>query len=293
MSVLEAILLGVLQGITEFLPISSSAHLIVARWLFDMDEPSLSFDAALHLGTLLAIIAYFWRDLLALIMAVPRALQDPKGFVRNPDPTWIRTAPPRDQSARLGVLILIATVPAALAGLFGQETLDDYFRSDSHRTRAIATIALLMFGLSLLLWAAERSAAHHRKLHHMTWQDAVMIGLAQATALLPGVSRSGSTITTGLFQGLARADAARFSFLIGTPITLAGSTKAIVDALSEGISRSEAVHLIVGAAASAIVGYLAIWWLLKLLQRTSTAVFIFYRIGFGIVLLFLLATGYN
>ena len=293
MSLLEAILLGVLQGITEFLPISSSAHLIVARWLFDMDEPSLAFDAALHLGTLLAIFSYFWRDLLALIMAIPRALQDPEGFVRNPDPTWIRTAPPRDQQARLGVLICIATVPAALAGLFGQEALDDYFRGDTHRTRAIATIALLMIGLALLLWAAERAAAHHRKLHHMTWQDAVMIGLAQATALLPGVSRSGSTITTGLFQGLARADAARFSFLLGTPITLAGGTKAIIDALSEGISGSEAIHLIAGAATSAAVGYLAIWWLLKLLQHASTAVFIVYRIAFGIVLLFLLATGFS
>jgi undecaprenyl-diphosphatase len=191
------------------------------------------------------------------------------------------------------VLICIATVPAALVGLFGQEALDDYFRGDTHRTRAIATIALLMIGLALLLWAAERSAAHHRKLHHMTWQDAVMIGLAQATALLPGVSRSGSTITTGLFQGLARADAARFSFLLGTPITLAGGTKAIIDALSAGISGSEAISLIAGAATSAVVGYLAIWWLLKLLQRASTAMFIVYRIAFGIVLLFLLATGVN
>ncbi len=292
MSVLEAIFLGILQGVTEFLPISSSAHLIVARWLFDTDEPSLAFDAALHLGTLLAIVAYFWRDLLALILAIPRALQDPGGFIRNPSPTWVRTAPPRDQHARLGVLICIATVPAAWVGFFGQDALDSFFRSDSHRNRAIATIALLMIGLALLLWAAERSAAHHRKLHHMSWQDAVMIGLAQAAALLPGVSRSGATITTGLFQGLARADAARFSFLLGTPITLAGSTKAIADALSDGLSRSEAVSLVVGATTSAIVGYLAIWWLLRLLQRTSTMFFIIYRIGFGIVLLFLLATGF-
>jgi len=293
MSVIEAILLGMLQGITEFLPISSSAHLIVARWLFGMDEPSLAFDAALHLGTLLAIFSYFWRDLLALLLAIPRALQAPADFVRNPDPTWIRTAEPREQNARLGILIVIATIPAALVGLFGQNTLDDYFRGDSHRTRAIATIAILMIALALLLWAAERAAAHHRKLHHMTWQDAVLIGLAQATALLPGVSRSGATITTGLFQGLARADAARFSFLLGTPITLAAGVKVIADALGEGISGNEAVHLVIGAVTSAAVGYLAIWWLLRLLQHTSTAVFIVYRIVFGVTLLFLLVTGFR
>lgn len=293
MSIIEAMLLGMLQGITEFLPISSSAHLIVARWLFGMDEPSLAFDAALHLGTLLAIFSYFWRDLLALLLAIPRALQAPADFVRNPDPTWIRTAEPREQNARLGILIVIATVPAALVGLFGQGRLDDYFRGDSHRTRAIATIAILMIALALLLWAAERAAAHHRKLHHMTWQDAVLIGLAQATALLPGVSRSGATITTGLFQGLARADAARFSFLLGTPITLAAGVKVIADAVGEGISGDEAVHLLIGAVTSAAVGYLAIWWLLRLLQRTSTAVFIVYRIVFGVALLFLLATGFR
>lgn len=293
MSVLEAVLLGILQGLTEFLPISSSAHLIVARWLFGLDEPSLAFDAALHLGTLLAVFAYFWRDLLALLLALPRALQSPAELIRNPDPTWIRTAEPREHQARLALLIGIATVPAALAGLFGQETLDDFFRSDTHRTRAIATIAVLMIGLALLLWAAERAAAHHRKLHHLTWQDAIMIGLAQATSLLPGVSRSGATITTGLFQGLARADAARFSFLLGTPIVLAAGIKAIADAIAEGISGDDVVDLIIGATSSAVVGFLAIWWLLRLLQHTSTAVFIVYRIVFGLGLIFLLLTGFR
>lgn len=293
MSVLEAIFLGILQGITEFLPISSSAHLIAARWLFGWDEPSIAFDAALHLGTLTAIIAYFWRDLWALLRAVPRAAQDPAGFLHNPDPTWIRTAPERDQQARLGLLIVVATIPAALAGLFGQDALDSYFRSDDHRTRAIATIAVLMIGLALLLWAAERVAAHHRRLQHLTWQDAVMIGLAQATALLPGVSRSGSTITTGLFQGLARADAARFSFLLGTPITLAAGLKVIIETVAEGIPSGDILPMIIGAVTSAAVGYAAIWWLIRLLQRASTAVFIVYRIAFGLALLFLLAVGFR
>lgn len=293
MSVLESIFLGILQGITEFLPISSSAHLIVARWLFGLEEPSLAFDAALHLGTLTAIFAYFWRDLWALVRAFPRAAQNPVGYLKNPDPTWIRTAPERDLQARLGLLIAVATIPAALVGLFGQEALDSYFRSDDHRTRAIATIAVLMIGLALLLWAAERVAAHHRRLHHLTWQDAVMIGLAQATALLPGVSRSGSTITTGLFQGLARADAARFSFLLGTPITLAAGLKVVIETVAEGIPAGDVLPMIIGAATSALVGYASIWWLIRLLQRASTAVFIAYRIAFGVALLFLLAVGFR
>lgn len=286
MSVLEAILLGALQGITEFLPISSSAHLIVARWLFGLDEPSIAFDAALHLGTLLAVIVYFARDLWTLILAVPRAVVSPAELAANPPANWHKYASPTEQRARLVVLIGIGTVPALLVGFFGEEQLDDFFRSDTHRTRAMVVIALLMIALALLLWAAERSAAHQRLLHHLTWQDAVLIGFAQATALLPGVSRSGATITTGLFQGLSRPDAARFSFLLGTPIILAAGTKAVFDAATDGIKASDAIALVAGAATSAVVGFIAIWWLMKLLSRASTAVFIVYRIVFGVALLF-------
>lgn len=286
MSVLEAILLGALQGITEFLPISSSAHLIVARWLFGLDEPSIAFDAALHLGTLLAVIVYFSRDLWALVLAVPRAAVSPIELAANPPANWHKYASPTEQRARLVVLIGIATVPALLVGFFGEDRLDDFFRSDTHRTRAIVAIALLMIALAILLWAAERSAAHQRLLHHLTWQDAVLIGFAQATALLPGVSRSGATITTGLFQGLSRPDAARFSFLLGTPIILAAGTKAVVDAATDGIKASDAIALVAGAGASALVGFVSIWWLMKLLTRASTAVFVVYRIVFGVALLF-------
>ena len=285
MSVLEAVLLGALQGITEFLPISSSAHLIVARWLFGVDEPSLAFDAALHLGTLLAVVIYFWRDLLALVLAIPRALISPASLAANPGPNWFRHAGPTEKHARLVVLIGIGTVPALLVGFFGQDRLDDFFRGDGHRSRAMVVIAILMIALALLLWAAERSAAHQRLLHHLTWQDAVMIGLAQATALLPGVSRSGATITSGLFQGLSRPDAARFSFLLGTPIVLAAGTKAVVDAVIEGIDAGDVLTLLVGAGTSALVGLAAIWWLMRLLSHASTAVFIVYRIIFGCALL--------
>jgi undecaprenyl-diphosphatase len=139
--------------------------------------------------------------------------------------------------------------------------------------------------------AAERTAAHQRSLLHLTWRDAVSIGLAQATALLPGVSRSGATITAGLFQGLHRADAARFSFLVGTPLIFAASVKAVADAVADGLSGSEATVLLVGGLTSAAVGFLAIWWLLRYLQRASVLVFVAYRIGLGLMLILFVLAG--
>jgi undecaprenyl-diphosphatase len=140
---------------------------------------------------------------------------------------------------------------------------------------------------------AERAAAQQRSLLHLTWRDAVTIGFAQATALLPGVSRSGATITAGLFQGLARADAARFSFLAGAPLIFAASAKAVYDAIADGLSGSEALDLLIGGLTSAVIGFAAIWWLLRFLQRASTLVFVLYRIAFGLLLLFLVLAGTN
>jgi undecaprenyl-diphosphatase len=291
MSLFEAIVLGIVQGLTEFLPISSSAHLIVVRWLFGWDEPSLAFDAALHLGTLVAVVAYFWRDLLAMLFALPTALAGPGRLLRDPEPSWPRTASPMQQQARLVLLIAVGTIPGFLTGLFGQGTLESFFRGDDHQDRAIAVIAVLLILMGLLMLAAERTAAHQRSLQHLTWRDALSIGFAQATALVPGVSRSGATITAGLFQGLQRADAARFSFLLGTPLIFAGSVKAVADAIAEGLSGSEALDLLVGGMTSAAVGFLAIWWLLRYLQRASTMVFVGYRIGLGVILIFLVLAG--
>jgi undecaprenyl-diphosphatase len=291
MSLLEAIVLGILQGLTEFLPISSSAHLIAARWIFGWDEPPLAFDAALHLGTLIAVVAYFWRDLLAMLLALPTAMASPARLLQDPTPGSVRSATPTEQHARLALLIAIGTVPALLTGFFGQDALESFFRSEDNQDRAIAVIAFLLIAIGLLMWVAERSAAHQRTVHHLTWRDAVSIGLAQATALLPGVSRSGATITAGLFQGLARADAARFSFLLGTPIIFAASVKALYDAVAAGMSASEASYLLVGATTSAAVGFLAIWWLLQYLQRASTALFVIYRVSFGLLLLAMVASG--
>lgn len=229
MSVLQAIVLGIVQGLTEFLPISSSAHLIIVPWLFGWDEPGLAFDAAVHVGTLTAVLAYFWRDLLRMARALPRALRRPRALLRDPDPGhgWDAAAVDANAEARLALLIAIATVPGLLAGFFGQGAIERFFHDSDTRGRAITVSACLLIALGGLLWAAERSGAYQRRIGHLTWRDAVTIGLAQATALLPGISRSGATITAGLFQGLHRADAARFSFLLGVPLTAGAAAKAV------------------------------------------------------------------
>jgi undecaprenyl-diphosphatase len=221
-------------------------------------------------------------------LAVPTALSNPARLLRDTDTNWLRSATPSEQQGRLALLIAVASVPALLTGFFGQDALDSLFRTADRQERAIAIIAVLLILGGLLMLAAERTAAHQRRVHHLTWRDAVMIGFSQATALLPGVSRSGVTITAGLFQGLNRTDAARFSFLLGTPLILAAGLKAIYDAVQEGLSGDEALDLIVGATTSALVGFLAIWWLLRYLQRASTLVFVIYRVVLGVTLLLMM-----
>ena len=281
----EAIVLGIVQGLTEFLPISSSAHLIVVPWLFGWDQPGLAFDAALHLGTLSAVFAYFWRELFAMALALPRALAHPKRFLRDPEPRPGRDARPDDATARLAMLVALGTVPGLICGIVGQGAIEAFFHSDDHRRRAVIVSAVALILLGLLLLAAERVAAHHRQMHHLTWRDAVLIGMAQAAALLPGVSRSGATLTMGLFQGLNRGDAARFSFLMGTPLVLAASVKAVWDVVQDGMTGSEVRVFLVGILASAIVGFAAIWGLLRFLQTSSTKVFVVYRVAVGLALL--------
>jgi len=293
MSLLQAIVLGIVQGLTEFLPISSSGHLIVVPWLLGWDEPGLSFDAALHLGTLVAIFAYFWRDLLAMLRALPRALRRPRALLTELPPARQRLSASNDTNARLALLIAVGTVPGLLAGLFGEEAIERFFHSDADQRRAIAIIAVMLIVFGLLLWAAERSAAHQRHIYHLTWRDALAIGLAQATALVPGVSRSGATITAGLFHGLHRADAARFSFLLGTPLILGAGLKAVSSAIGAGMTQSEGIAFAAGGLTSALVGFAAIWGLLRFLQHASTRIFILYRVVLGLSLLGLVASGFR
>jgi undecaprenyl-diphosphatase len=296
MNELQAIVLGIVQGLTEFLPVSSSAHLIIVPWLFGWETPGLAFDAAIHLGTLTAVVVYFWRDLVAMLVALPLALRHPVSLLRTPDPTRPRivSSPERDQEARLALLIAIGTVPGVIAGLVGQDAIEAvYHPAAGISTRAIVMVAVALMALAALLWVAERSAAHQRRMAHLTWRDAVTIGLAQAVALIPGVSRSGATLTAGLFQGLSRADAARFSFLLGVPIIAAAGSKGLYDAFSTGLDGEQIRVFAAGMIASGLAGFAAIWWLLRYLQRASTRVFIFYRLGLSIFLLSLVLVGFR
>jgi undecaprenyl-diphosphatase len=281
-SVWQAIVLGIVQGLTEFLPVSSSAHLLVVPWLLGWESPGLAFDAALHLGTLAAVVVYFWRDLVAMARAFPQALQRPSAILRSDDPA--------DVMSRLSLLIALGTVPGLVAGFLGAETIDAvYHPSGVAPDAVIVAIAAALIALALLLLWAERAAQHVRGMASLNVPDAVIIGLAQAGALIPGVSRSGSTITAGLFRGLTRADAARFSFLLGAPIVAAAGAKGLLDTLTSGLGAGQLGVFAVGLVASALAGFAAIWGLLRYLQRASTAVFIIYRIVLGIVLLVLVA----
>ena len=282
MSVWQAIVLGIVQGLTEFLPVSSSAHLLVVPWLLGWESPGLAFDAALHLGTLTAVIGYFWRDLVAMTRAFPRAMQRPGAILRSDDPA--------DVMPRLSLLIALGTVPGLVAGLLGEGAIEAVYHPAGVAPDAvIVAIAAALIALALLLLGAERAARHVRGMASLTVRDALLIGVAQAAALIPGVSRSGATITAGLFRGLARAEAARFSFLLGAPIIAAAGAKGLLDTLTAGLAMSQLGVFAVGVLASALAGFAAIWGLLRYLQRASTAVFIIYRIGLGILLLVLVA----
>jgi undecaprenyl-diphosphatase len=284
MSLIEAIVLGLVQGLGEFLPISSSAHLIIVPWLLGWDSPGLAFDAALHLGTLAAVLIYFWRDLLEMAAALPRALTTPVATLRG--------APGSDSNGRLALLIGIGTIPAVIAGLLGEGAIERIYHAEGGTSNAaIVAIAIALMALAALLLAAERLARHVRSLDSLRVPDAVLIGLAQALALIPGVSRSGATITAGLFRDLKRPDAARFSFLLGVPVIAAAGFKGLIDTLQSGVASSDLGIFAVGILVSGISGYAAIWGLLRYLQRSSTGIFIAYRFLLGISLLTVIAAG--
>lgn len=289
MSVFHAIVLGIVQGLTEFLPISSSGHLILVPWLFNWEEPGLAFDAALHLGTLVAVFAYFWRELLNMLLAVPDALRQPGALLRSePD----GNDPERTKSARLVWLLVIGSIPGGIAGLLLQNKIDDFFHGAAHRDRSIVLISITLILFALLLWYADRTARHRRGIDQLTVSDAIAIGLAQMLALFPGVSRSGSTLTAGLWRELKRADAARFSFLLGAPLIAAASLTGLKDLLdSSGDIGSSAI--VAGILASAISGFAAIWVLLKVLQRSNTYVFVAYRVVAGLAFIAIVLTGWR
>lgn len=261
MDLLRALILGILQGATEFLPISSSGHLVLVPWWLDWEKPPLMFDVVVHLGTMVAVLTYFWRDWLTLARAGVAAL---------------RTRTLQDPHARLLLLILLGTIPAALAGML----LEDEFEAVFAEPRAAATFLLVT---AALLVFSERRAVSDRSLDELRPADALVIGTAQALAILPGVSRSGSTIAAGLVRGLPRPSAARFSFLLGTPIILGAGAKQVLDALTgaEPVANDMLGALVIGFIAAATVGLLSIWVLLRLVQRWRLYGFAAYCATFG------------
>lgn len=263
----QAAIIGVVQGLTEFLPVSSSAHLIAVPRLLGWDDPflnSAAFDVMLHLGTLAALLIYFGRDLLRLLGALLASLRD-RRIGADPD-------------RRLAWLLAVTVVPAALLGVGLESFFDAFFRE-----RLIFVAVLLAVG-ALLLLAAERFARHRRDLDALRVPDAVLIGVAQALALFPGISRSGISIAAGLAVGLRRDAAARFAFLMGTPIIAGAGLWKLRGLLAEGGLGANTGPLAVGMIASALSGLLAIGVLLAYLRRHSTGVFIAYRLVAAVLL---------
>jgi undecaprenyl-diphosphatase len=265
MTIFQALILGILQGLAEFLPISSSAHLALAPWLLHWPDPGLSFDVALHLGTLLAVLWYFrveWVSLAraAASVAVHRRMET--------------------EEERRALYLIVATIPGAIAGLLLQTQAETAFRD-------VRVIAAALIVMGIVLWLVDRNARFDRPLAAMTWKDAILIGLAQMFAIIPGVSRSGSTITAGRALGLTRESAAVFSFLMSMPIIAAAAVLKVPHVLrTEGLNAP----LVVGVVASAISGWLAISVLLRFVSHRSYGPFGVYRVLLGLAVLAIAAT---
>lgn len=269
-SLLEAIVLGVVQALAEFLPISSSGHLILVPWLIGWQPHGLTFDLALHLGTSIALLGYFWRDWYRLIRTVLLGLVVPAARLL---PEW-----------KLAWLILLGCLPAGIVGVLFEDMIETAFRDP-------ARIAVLLMVFGLVLLAADRLGRKNRGLTSISLADALVIGCAQVLALMPGVSRSGITLTAGLFRGLERAAAARFSFLLSAPITIAAALYKLRHLFREPPAASDLFAFAVGVVVAAIVGAFAIGLLLRYLQRQPVDVFVWYRVVAGLLVLALVLVG--
>ncbi|MEB3211310.1 MAG: undecaprenyl-diphosphate phosphatase, partial [Leptolyngbyaceae bacterium] len=264
LDVFKSVVLGIVQGLTEFLPISSTAHIKAVPVALGWGDPGVSFTAVIQLGSIAAILSYFWKDVVQVVTGMIRA---------------IAQSDYQSSDFRIGIGIIIGTLPIVILGLMMKIFIPDL---DNSPIRSMGAIAIASIVMALLLAIAEKVGQRKRNVEKLGMQDGILMGFAQALALIPGVSRSGSTLTAGLFMGLERATAARFSFLLGIPaITLAGlvEMKGLVEA---GVGGIGAAPLIAGLIASAVSSYLAIAWLLRYLQNHNTWVFVWYRLGFGV-----------
>ncbi len=265
MNFFDAAILGALQGITEFLPISSSGHLILAEKFLNLDVESLkTFDVMLNLGTLLAVLIYFWKEVKGMIIALWKFI--------------IRKLPTNDGSGRLIVYLIIGTIPAVILGLFG-DTIDFYFRN----SKSVTTMMLLVACVFILAEIFYKKVKI-KKLEVSTWKQALIIGVAQSFALVPGISRSGSTIVAGLFQGIERENVAKFSFLLSIPAVCGALILTGVKIIKHGTIEVTFGPLFIGFITSFIFGILSVAFLMKFLKKHSLTVFAIYRIIFALYL---------
>lgn len=266
-NILQAFFLGLIQGITEFLPISSTAHLKVIPIVLGWGDPGTAFTAIIQLGSIVAVVWFFWQDLTQVVTGSWRAIQ-------KKDYNSIEFC--------LALGIGLGTIPILFFGLLIKLLIPDY---DHSLLRSMGVIAIASIGMAFLLGLAEKIGSRKRNFEHLTARDGILMGLAQTLALIPGVSRSGSTITAGLFIGLERATTARFSFLLGIPaITIAGIVE-LKSVFIDGVGNIQILPLLVGLISATVFSYLSIAWLIRYLQSKSTWIFVWYRLAFGVAIL--------
>jgi undecaprenyl-diphosphatase len=279
MSVVHAIILGIVQGLTEFLPVSSTAHLTLAGIFLGLVDPSnpadwTAFIAVIQLGTAAAVLLYFAKDLGQISASLLRLVT---AMVK-------RKRPDVDAHARMGILIILGTIPVVVAGLLLKDLIHSMF------TKELSTIGTSLIVLAVVLWWAERVGRRTRPESETNWKDALLIGVAQAMALIPGSSRSGTTITAGLFLGLTREAAARFSFLLSIPAVLASGGYELYKS-REHLADAGMTAVVVATIVSGIVGYAAIAFLIRYLRTNSTLIFVIYRIAAGLAIWALILGG--
>jgi undecaprenyl-diphosphatase len=280
--ILEAIVLGIVQGLTEFLPVSSTAHLALVPWLVtrlglaNWSDPGLTFDVALHAGTLFAILFYFWRTWIQILRAAfgGKVVR----FSETSDNLQDLTPEEARRERKLLWYMIAGTIPAAIAGALLEKRIETTFR-------APALVASMLIIVAIIMWLAERMSRFEKPLPQITLTDALIVGVLQAFAVIPGVSRSGITITGGLFRNFTREAAARFSFLLSTPIIAGAALLKAHELKKEGLPAEMHMPFLVGVVVSAIVGYAAIAWLIRYLQSNSLKVFIVYRIVVGVIVI--------
>lgn len=267
MTIFQAIILGIIQGLTEYLPVSSSAHLVIVPflcgWTFPEDQIFV-FDVLVQLGTLVAVIVYFWKDLLNIVVEFFKGIAAKKPFATT--------------EARMGWLIILASIPGGLAGVLIKPLVEAAFSNP-------AAVGGLLFVTAILLLVAEFIGRRERGFTSIGWLDALLIGLGQAVSIFPGISRSGATISVGLMRGLKRTDAAKFSFLMSIPIMLAAGLYSALDLREVANLASFLPVILVGTLVAAIVGYLSIKWLLSFLNRHSLSIFAAYCAALGALVL--------